>query len=34
LAILGGATTLQLQVGLIALVVGAAMYLVARWRSR
>jgi len=34
LAILGGATALQLQVGLVALVVGAALYLVARWRSR
>jgi amino acid transporter len=34
LAILGGATKLQLQVGLVALVVGAALYGVARWRSR
>jgi amino acid transporter len=32
LAILGGATTLQLQVGAIALVVGAALYATARWR--
>jgi len=34
LAILFGATPIQRQVGLIALVVGAALYLVARWRSR
>ena len=34
LAILFGATPLQRQVGLVALVVGAALYLVARWRSR
>ncbi len=34
LAILGGATTLQLQVGLVALVIGAVLYAVARWRSR
>lgn len=34
LAILFGANPLQRQVGLIALLVGAALYLVARWRSR
>jgi amino acid transporter len=34
LAILFGATPIQRQVGLIALAVGAALYLVARWRSR
>lgn len=34
LAILFGATPIQRQVGLIALLVGAALYLVARWRSR
>ena len=34
LAILFGATPIQRQVGLIALVAGAALYLVARWRSR
>lgn len=34
LAILFGATPIQRQVGLIALVVGAALYVVARWRSR
>jgi amino acid transporter len=34
LAILFGATPLQRRVGLVALVVGAALYLVARWRSR
>lgn len=34
LAILFGATPIQRRVGLIALVAGAALYLVARWRSR
>lgn len=34
LAILGGATTLQLQVGGVALVVGAVLYAVARWRAK
>ena len=34
LAILFGASPLQRRVGLVALVVGAALYLVARWRSR
>ena len=34
LAILFGASPLQRRVGLIALVVGGALYLVARWRSR
>ena len=34
LAILFGASPLQRRVGLIALVVGAALFLVARWRSR
>lgn len=33
LAILGGATTIQLQVGGVALVVGAALFAVARWRA-
>ena len=34
LAILFGASPLQRRVGLIALVVGAALFLIARWRSR
>jgi amino acid transporter len=34
LAILFGASPLQRRVGLVALVVGAALYLAARWRSR
>lgn len=34
LAILGGATTLQLQVGGIGLVVGAVLFAVARWRAK
>lgn len=33
LAILGGATAIQLQVGGVALVVGALLYLVARWKG-
>ncbi|MDA1307238.1 MAG: APC family permease [Acidobacteria bacterium] len=34
LAILGGATAMQLQVGGVALIVGAALYVVARWRAK
>ena len=34
LAILGGATSLQLQVGGYALVAGALLYVIARWRSK
>jgi len=34
LAILGGATSLQLQVGGYALVAGAVLFAIARWRSR
>jgi amino acid transporter len=34
LAILGGATSLQLQVGGSALVAGAVLYVIARWRSK
>lgn len=33
LAILGGATSLQLMVGTYALIIGAVLYLVARWRK-
>jgi APA family basic amino acid/polyamine antiporter len=34
LAILGGATAIQFQVGGVALIVGAALYVVARWRTK